>query len=355
MNMRMRTTTINRMLQWAECVDPGAHRRIKGLRLVTAYGIAALLGFASSSRNMPGATLGFLAGNIALWASFLEVRAARFASTRDLLVLCFAAAVGAISVIGAALLLRGADASGPELVIATGAFLVGYLNRFGAIGKGIGAQIFLGQIFAYACRLTWADLVMVAVATAIASIASVVPRLLSGPGEKPVLARSIVPVAGIFGLSPELVMGLQASLAVVAITVANHLIGMQESVWAISACTFVIAGSVPGTADRVRRRILGTIVGVPIGLLCMPLIERYPITGWIAAAGAMIVYTVASPERYDIACGAVAFALMVTLTASGIRSPLFLSARLWETAIGATVGLVLATVVLPLRPIRVEV
>ena len=352
--MRMRTTMINQMLQWAECVDPGAHRRIKGLRLVTAYGIAALLGFASSSRNMPGATLGFLAGNIALWASFLEVRATRFESTRDLLLLCFAATVGAFSMIGASLCLRGADASGPEVVIATGAFLVGYLNRFGAIGKGIGTQIFLGQIFAYACRLTWADLGMVTVATGIASIASVLPRLLSGPGEKPVLSRRSVPVAGIFGLSPELVMGLQAGSAVVAIAVANHMIGMQESVWAISACTFVIAGSAPGTADRVRRRIIGTIVGVPIGLLCMPLIERYPIMGWIAAAGAMIVYTVASPERYDIACGAVAFALMVTLTASGIRSPLFLIARLWETAIGATVGLILATVVLPLRPVRTE-
>jgi len=350
----MRTTIINRILEWMECVDPGAHRRTKGLRLVTAYGIAALLALASSSRSIPGATLGLLAGNIALWASFLEVRAKRFESTRDLLLLCFAAAGGAISMMGAALLLGGVNAPEPEIVIATGAFLVGYLNRFGAIGKGIGAQIFLGQIFAYTCRLTWASLGIVAIATGIASVASVVPRLLSGPMEKPVLARASVPVAGLFGLSPELVMGLQAGSAVVAIAVANHAIGMQESVWAISACTFVIAGSAPGTADRVRRRILGTFIGVPIGLLCMPLIERFPIMGWIAAAGAMIVYTVASPEHYDIACGAVAFALMVTLTASGIRSPLVLSSRLWETAIGATVGLVLATVVLPLRPVRAE-
>ena len=350
----MRMTNINRILEWIECVDPEAHRRTKGLRLVTAYGIAALLGLALTSQNSPGTTLGFLAGNIALWASFLEARATRSESTRDLLLLCSAAGVGAIIMMGTALLLRGVDASAPEIVIATGAFLVGYLNRFGTIGKGIGAQIFLGQIFAYACRLSWADFAMVIVATGIASLASVVPRLLSGPAEKPVLASTSVPVAGLFGLSPELVMGLQAGLAVVAISVANHMIGMQESVWAISACTFVIAGSVPGTVDRVRRRILGTIVGVPIGLLCMPLIERFPVMGWITAAGAMIVYTVASPEHYDIACGAVAFALMVTLTASGIRSPLILSARLWETAIGDTVGLVLATVVLPLRPVRAD-
>ena len=29
---------------WLDCIDPGAHRRIKGLRLVTAFGIAAMLG-----------------------------------------------------------------------------------------------------------------------------------------------------------------------------------------------------------------------------------------------------------------------------------------------------------------------
>jgi hypothetical protein len=29
---------------WLERVDPGTHRRIKGLRLATVYGIAALLG-----------------------------------------------------------------------------------------------------------------------------------------------------------------------------------------------------------------------------------------------------------------------------------------------------------------------
>ena len=35
---------IRRLASWLEQIDPGVHRRIKGLRLVTAYGIAALLG-----------------------------------------------------------------------------------------------------------------------------------------------------------------------------------------------------------------------------------------------------------------------------------------------------------------------
>ncbi len=41
---------------WLEQIDPGAHRRIKGLRLVTAFGIAAMLGtMPEVSRGWPTA------------------------------------------------------------------------------------------------------------------------------------------------------------------------------------------------------------------------------------------------------------------------------------------------------------
>jgi uncharacterized membrane protein YccC len=66
----------------------------------------------------------------------------------------------------------------------------------------------------------------------------------------------------------------------------------------------------------------------------------------------MIIYAIALPDRYDIACGAFAFTLVVTLAASGEHSPGVLSARLWETMIGAILGLATATLVLPLRPAR---
>ena len=88
-----------RVADWLENIDPGTHRRIKGLRLVTAYGIAAMLG------TMPdighglagGATLSSLAGGFALWASVSEGRTTRADSSRDLLLLCAAAALGAAS------------------------------------------------------------------------------------------------------------------------------------------------------------------------------------------------------------------------------------------------------------------
>jgi hypothetical protein len=57
----------------------------------------------------------------------------------------------------------------------------------------------------------------------------------------------------------------------------------------------------------------------------------------------------ASPERYDIACAAYAFTLMVTLAATGEHSLPVLAARAWETLLGAGLGATAALLVLPLR------
>jgi Fusaric acid resistance protein-like len=334
---------------WLERIDPGSHRRIKGLRLVTAYGIAALLGNVRQGAS-GSATLSSLAGGFALWASVSEAQSNRADSSRDLLLLCLAAAFGAASMIAFTPLLGGPDHPGPELVLVAGSFMVGFLRRYGVLGAGIGSQLYIGQLLAYTSGLTRGDLSMVAIAGLIAALAAIVPRVLSGPAEKPALAPTGPPVAGVLGVSRELAMGVQSALAALVIIGANYLIGLEESVWAITACTYVIAGSASGTTDRVRRRIIGTVVGVPLGLACMPIAEDLPLLIWIAAAVAMIIYAVALPDHYDIACGAFAFTLVVTLAASGVHSPRLLSARLWETMIGAILGLATATLILPLRP-----
>ena len=93
---------LRRALAWIEYIDPGAHRRIKGLRLVTAYGIAAMLGtlLGGSHGLLGGALLGPLAGGFALWASVFEGQATRASSSRDLTLLSVAAVVGAVTMIG---------------------------------------------------------------------------------------------------------------------------------------------------------------------------------------------------------------------------------------------------------------
>ncbi len=343
-------------LAWLERIDPGTHRRIKGLRLVTAYGLAAALGALQAITHdvRGGASLALLAASFALWASVSEARVTRPESGRDLALLCAAAGLGAALFVGMLPVLGGLGRAGPEMTLVTGAFLVGYLKRFGVLGAGIGSQIYIGQLLAYGMNLMPADLSTIVVAVLIAALASIVPRMLSGPAERPALPAALA--AGPPGdgrrWSPEFIMGLQAASGAAVVVALNQTIGLEESSWAITACTYVVAGSATGTVQRVRRRIVGTLIGVPLGLACLPLAEHAPLVIWAAAALAMIVYAMALPERYDVACGAFAFTLIVTLAASGMHSIPFLFARAWETLIGGVLGLAAATFIFPLRPAR---
>jgi hypothetical protein len=339
--------------RWLDRVDPGTHRRIKGLRLVTAYGIAAALGTLQDiAHSVPSSiSLGFLAGSFALWASVSEGKSTRAESSRDLTLLCFSAALGAVLFVALSGPLQHAGRAGPELVLVTGAFLVGYLKRFGILGAGTGSQIYIGELLAYGAHLTTVDLRAIGIAALIATLASVVPRMLSGPAERPVIAAALAagPEPSPGRCSPEFFMGLQAAIGALVIVFLNGLIGLDESAWAITACTYVVAGSATGTIQRVRRRIIGTLIGVPIGLICLPVAEHAPLLIWAAAALAMIIYAMALPERYDIACGAFAFTLIVTLAASGVHSIPVLAARAWETLLGGSLGLAAAMFIFPLR------
>jgi hypothetical protein len=72
----------------------------------------------------------------------------------------------------------------------------------------VGPQIYIGQLLAYGARLSLIDLPLVVIAGLLASFASVVPRVLSGPAKHPppVPAPLSVPVGS---LRPEFAMGLQ--------------------------------------------------------------------------------------------------------------------------------------------------
>lgn len=345
-----RVLNLSNAIAWLDRIDPGMHRRIKGLRLVTAFGIASMLGtMGDITHGLPGgASLTLLAGSFGLWASVSEGRATRAGSSRDLLLLSLAAVLGATSFILLAPVLGLMGRAAPELVLASGAFCVGYLRRFGLTGTGFGSQIYIGQLLAYSVHLTEADLSTVVVAGLIAALASIVPRVLTGPAEHPPPTPAPMPRSP-GSLRPELVMGLQAASAAVIIVGLNAAIGLLESAWAITACTYVVAGSASATIDRARRRVIGTAIGVPLGLALLPLAASLPLVVWAAAALAMVIYAMALPERYDIACGAYAFTLIVTLAVSGEHSIALLAARAWETVLGGALGLAAALLLWPLR------
>ena len=259
---------------WFDRIDPGTHRRIKGLRLVTAFGLAALLATVPQISRGHATSLGPLAAGFALWASVSEGKTTRYESARDLAFLCIAAGLGAASLVIFTPLL---GAGWPELILISGSFCAGFLRRFGVLGSGIGSQI--------------------------------------------LIALSIV--------------------------VLGHFVVLTESAWAIAACTYVVASSPSGTIDRVRRRIIGTMVGVPLAIACLPLAVHAPLAIWLAAATAMVVYAVALPDHYDIASGAYAFALIVTMAASGEYPVATLLARLWETVVGGALGVAVLLLLTP--------
>jgi Fusaric acid resistance protein-like len=293
-------------IAWLERVDPGTHRRVKGLRLITAFGLAWMMAnLQGLSPQLPDhAALGTVAAGFGLWASVSEGRTTRASSSRDLALLVLAAVFGAVMMICLAPALAMWGRAGPELTLATGAFLVGYLRRFGVLGTGLGSQVYIGQLLGYGAKSTPDDLPTVAIAGLIAAVAAIVPRLLSGPAEQPTPAAPVSSPNNIpMRRSPELRMGLQAAIAALVIVVLNDLVNFKESAWAVTACTYVIAGTMSGTIDRVFRRIIGTAIGVPLGLACLPIALQLPLVIWIAAALAMVIYAMALPERYDIACG----------------------------------------------------
>jgi uncharacterized membrane protein YccC len=213
----------------------------------------------------------------------------------------------------------------------------------------MGSQVFIGQLLAYGYKLTLPDLGMVGVAGAVAVVAAIVPRVLSGPAEHPVTMPQDAG-APVQPVGTELRMGLQAAAAALVIVALNLGVGLEQSAWAITASTYVISGSLAGTTQRVVRRIVGTSIGVPLALACLPIAADAPLVIWVAAGLAMIVYAMALPERYDVACGAYAFALVVMLAATGGYTTGLLLARAWETGLGGACGLLAAHVFWPIRP-----
>jgi hypothetical protein len=335
---------VRRIWKWLDKLDPGAGGRLKGLRLVAVYAVAAFLGrvcdvVAPLSSGMSVATL---AAGFALWASIAEARTERISGTRDLIVLCVAATVGAIVYYHLAQWLSHYPKVGPEASLVTAAFLVAYLKRFGTLGAAIGSQIYIGQLLAFGADAQPADLAPICLAGGVATLAAIGPRCLIYRAGAVDAAAAHIETSLPPSQLTALLHGIQTATAALVVVILNSLFVLTESAWAITACVFVITATLGETVQRARHRVCGTLVGVPLGLLCMPIAAHDPVVTWILAAVAMIVFTIALKSRYDIACGAFAFVLIVTLEISGQRSVSLLLARIWETMLGAVLGVAIA-------------
>lgn len=342
-----------RALRLLQRVDPARVHRLKGLRLVLCYALAATLAptLARLLHVCAPASLGMLAANIALWASVSDMRTAAREGAVDLPILCAAGMAGAASHVLSAPALMHLGPVGPELTLVFGAFLVGALKRFGPLGAGVGSQWYIGQLLADGLGLDTRHLGTIALAGAAAAVVTACCRLILSvrhvAGPRTPAAAAAAPVMP----TPQAAwaMGLQAGTAALIVVGLDAAIDLEEPLWAITACTYVVAGSLQATRARGRQRIIGTIVGVLLGLTALPLTEHLPWAAWALAASAMMIYALALETRYDVCCGAYAFTLVSTLAAQGEHSIAMLASRAWETLLGALVALVVARVLLPLR------
>jgi hypothetical protein len=339
--------SVRAIAAWIDKVDPGAERRLKGLRLVAAYALAVTLGslWDVVNRTSGGIHMAQLAGGFALWASVSEARSERFAASRELVILCAAAMLGAVSYSLLSPLLRQHEWVSVESVLVTGAFLVAYLKYFGTLGAGIGSQLYIGQLLAFGFDAGPSDLGSIGAAGIIAMVSSVLPRWLVHRTQRAQVTEAAANISASPDRETALLNGIQTAVAATVVVALNNVFVLTESAWAITACVYVITATPQGTLQRARHRIVGTLVGVPIGLACMPLAAYAPVVTWGLAGVAIIVYTIALPSRYDIACGAFAFTLIVTLEMSGQHSTAVLFSRVWETMLGATLGVAMALLI----------
>jgi hypothetical protein len=318
---------------------------------VLAYALGAWFGesLAVASGHAEAVRIGVIVGNVALWASVSEAQQRRARSAAHLALLCAAAACGAAIYVGVVNGLGLHGRGSPEMVLASGAFAVGALRCFGPLAAGIGSQVYIGELLAYGGGLTRDDRRFALVLGLAALAASVLPRLLIAPVRPPLPRPAALPSTRAHGIPVSLAMGLQGAVAALAVVLLARLLDLEASAWAVTAATYVIAGSAVATAARARLRIIGTPFGVALGLAWLPLCEHAPPIAWAGAAIAMIVYAVTLAERYDIACGAFAFVLVVMLAAGGEQSVPLLAARAWETLLGGCVGTLASRWVLPVR------
>ncbi|MDI4665351.1 FUSC family protein [Xanthobacter autotrophicus] len=148
-------------------------------------------------------------------------------------------------------------------------------------------------------------------------------------------------------LSAPMRVACQGAIATAITTVLDLSIQLDHAYWATMTVMFVIGNSVGETFMRVRYRTIGTLIGVVLGMaLFLGLGEHV----WLIATFCMLAQMIAlvtQKDRYDVASAAVGFSVVLGLhIISGLGTEGML-ARIYETAIGAAIALVVSYLVLP--------
>ncbi|WP_156922276.1 FUSC family protein [Azorhizobium doebereinerae] len=148
--------------------------------------------------------------------------------------------------------------------------------------------------------------------------------------------------------TPAIRVAIQALIATSFTTGLDIVIGLDHAYWATMTVMFVLGNSLGETYVRVRYRTWGTVLGVLVGVAAVHMLSD---AVWFLAVICLIgqvVGLLTMRDRYDIASAATGLSVVVGLhLVTGLSAEGMIS-RIYETAIGAVVALVVSYLVLPI-------
>ncbi len=281
------------------------HRRIEGLRLITAFGIAASLGTLQDiTSELPGSARRSVRsrGVARSWnaaAVLGSARPAPMVEPRDLALLCAAGALGvAVFILLAPLHLAAGRPRGSELTLVTRPPSRSAIWSVSACSaRGIGSQFFIGDCSSCACGSCRADLPDSGCRRHDRGGGVVVPRMLSGPAEPSASVAALAPVAvqnaaGSSRRNSSMGWCRPPDGALVVIALGATVTAWRNPPGRSRPALMSSRARRPAQLERVRRsRIIGTLIGVPLGLACLPVTVRPHCWSGRVAALAMVTST----------------------------------------------------------------
>lgn len=157
-------------------------------------------------------------------------------------------------------------------------------------------------------------------------------------------------------LRPSVRLAVQASIAAALAMVAGHPVSSERWYWAVIGAfvVFLRATNRAESLSRAWQRILGTVGGVVLGVVIAAAVggdhRAALVFLYVSIFGAFYL----APLSYAWMIVFITTALALLYDTLGNYSPALLSLRLEETLIGASIGAVVASVVLP-APARLSV
>lgn len=312
---------------------------LKGARLIVAYALAAGLSVAIAKHTYADLTSTLsLTSGITLWACVSESAFSYRRALWEVALLVLAGAAASSLMLALSAHIPGESFQWSNYLLVIGAFLVASLRSYGSFFAGLGSQTYIGLLLAGGCKpefpwRTAGPLIFIA-----ALVSATVPQILLHPLHV-IEEEDVVGTDSFAGRWHQgCWLGLQAAFPAIVILITAHFFHLSEAAWAITAAAYVVSLYSSATAGRIRQRLVGTAIGVPLGLIFLVLSPRAHIVIWGFAAAGMILYAVSLPKRYDMACASYAFVLMLTMIANGERSVVLLASRIGETLFGCVLA-----------------